>query len=65
MVEKLVRHDFIEVWPSLRVAVEDSGDEVACLVRNGHMLWEGVAVLTDAPVRGFHIGGFEGRFAND
>ena len=65
MVDELVIHNLVKIRSSLRVSRQDSRNKIACSVRNIDMLREGVAVLTNTPVRGFDIGRFEGWFSND
>lgn len=65
MVKKLVCHDLIQIWASLRISRQDSRNEVTGSVRNMNVVGKGVTILTDAAVRGFDVGRFEGRFAYD
>ena len=64
MVQKLVSHDLIQVGPALGITVEYASDQIPCGIRDIDVVWEGVTVLLDTPVRGFHIGRLEGWFSN-
>lgn len=65
MIQELVLQDFVQVGTSLRISRQNSLNQVACGIRNVDMVWEGVAVLADTPVRGFDIGSLEGWLTDD
>ena len=65
MIDKLVRHNLVQVWSSLRISRQDSSNQITSRIRNVDVIWERVTILTDTPVRGFDIGRLERRFSYD
>lgn len=64
-VEPWMHTDFINIWSSTWIVVENLGDQVSRLVWNLHSLWEWIVVHSDALVGRFHIICFERWLTNN
>lgn len=65
MINPLMHHDIINSGSLGRVVVKDLCDEVASVICDANLLREVIRVHTNSFVGGLHIGGLEGRLAND
>lgn len=60
-----MRHDLVKGRPPGRIEVQDFGDEILGCVGDEDVLRELVGVKSNFLVSGFHVGGFEGRLADE
>ena len=65
MVEELMLQDLIQVRSSFGISRQYALYEVLRSIRDGNVIRERVAILSDSAIGSFHVGRFEGRLSYD